>query len=171
MPMVVRWPGRVEAGSTCDVPVCGIDFFPTFLEAAASPVPTGKVLDGISLVPLLTQSGSIQARALFWHFPIYLQAYAGEADDSHDPCFRTRPGTAMRQGKWKFHEYFEDGRLELYDLRIRPERTDECREAVSGKDSGTAPDDDSLAFRSRSTCADEAESEIRSGWDGRIKHE
>ena len=73
-PMVVRWPGRVKAGSTCDVPVCGIDFFPTFLEAAAIPVPEGKVLDGVSLVPLLTQSGTIQDRALFWHFPIYLQA-------------------------------------------------------------------------------------------------
>ncbi|EMI58228.1 arylsulfatase A [Rhodopirellula sallentina SM41] len=129
VPVVVRWPGRVEAGSTCDAPVCGIDFFPTFLEAAASPVPTGKVLDGISLVSLLTQSGSIQARALFWHFPIYLQAYAGEADDSHDPCFRTRPGTAMRQGKWKFHEYFEDGRLELYDLDSDPsERTNVAKQ-------------------------------------------
>ena len=32
------------------------------------------------------------------------------------PWFRTRPGSALRQGKWKLHEYFEDGRLELYDL-------------------------------------------------------
>ncbi len=67
-------------------------------------------------MPLLTQSGQIPDRTLFWHFPVYLQAYAGIADDSHDPLFRTRPGSALRQGKWKLHEYFEDGRIELYDL-------------------------------------------------------
>ena len=49
-----------------------------------------------------------------------MQAYAGKADDSHDPLFRTRPGSALRQGKWKFHEYFEEGRLELYDLEADP---------------------------------------------------
>ena len=118
-PLVVRWPGKVKPGSSCDVPVCGIDFFPTFLEAAGLPVPEGKVLDGVSMVPLLTESGSIPDRALFWHFPIYLQAYS-KNDDSHDPIFRTRPGTALRSGKWKFHEYFEDGRLELYDLEKDP---------------------------------------------------
>jgi arylsulfatase A-like enzyme len=115
-PLVVRWPGKVAANSTCTVPVIGTDFYPTFLEAAGLPVPEGKILDGTSLVPLLTKAGRIPDRALFWHFPIYLQAYAGVEDDSHDPLFRTRPGSALRQGKWKLHEYFEEGRLELYDL-------------------------------------------------------
>jgi arylsulfatase A-like enzyme len=116
VPLVVRWPGHIAAGSTCSVPVSGIDFFPTFLEAGGLAVPEGKVLDGLSLMPLLTQAGPLPDRALFWHFPVYLQKYAGAADDSHDPKFRTRPGCAMRMGKWKLHEYFEDGRLELYDL-------------------------------------------------------
>ena len=115
-PLVVRWPGKIAANSTCEVPVIATDFYPTFLEAADLPVPADKVLDGVSLMPLLTQSGSIPERALFWHFPVYLQAYKGAADDSHDAAFRTRPGSALRQGKWKLHEYFEDGRLELYDL-------------------------------------------------------
>lgn len=115
-PLVVRWPGRVAENSSCEVPVIGTDFFPTFLEAAGLPVPKGKVLDGVSLMPLLTGKGSIAERALFWHFPVYLQSYKGAADDSHDRLFRTRPGSALRIGKWKFHEYFEDGRLELYDL-------------------------------------------------------
>ncbi|MCM2372685.1 sulfatase [Aporhodopirellula aestuarii] len=117
-PLVVRWPAKVPAGSTTDVPVIGIDFFPTFLEAAGVDVPEGKQLDGVSLMPLLTQSGDLGERALYWHFPIYLQAYAGAKDDSHDPLFRTRPGSAIRLGKWKLHEYFEDGRLELYDLDV-----------------------------------------------------
>lgn len=115
-PLLVRWPEKVQPGSSCTVPVSGIDFYPTFLEAAGLPVPDGKILDGVSLLPLLTQSGELPERALFWHFPVYLQAYAGEGDNSHDPLFRTRPGSALRLGKWKFHEYFEDGRIELYDL-------------------------------------------------------
>lgn len=123
-PLVVRWPGRVAANSTCEVPVIGTDFYPTFLAAAGLPIPGNKVLDGENLMPLLTGEGGIADRTLFWHFPVYLQKYAGKGDDSHDPLFRTRPGSALRQEKWKLHEYFEDGRLELYDLESDPgERT------------------------------------------------
>jgi arylsulfatase A-like enzyme len=111
-PMLVRWPGRVKAGTKCDVPVIGVDFYPTFLAAAGVAVPHGKLLDGMDLMPLLTQTGTLPKRALYWHFPIYLQGN----NDSHDPLFRTRPGTAMRLGKWKLHEYFENGDIELYDL-------------------------------------------------------
>ncbi|VGO23123.1 sulfatase [Pontiella sulfatireligans] len=116
VPLLVRWPVKVKPSSTCKVPVVGIDFYPTFLEIAGVDKPQGKVLDGESLVPLLTQSGSFPERTLFWHFPIYLQKYAGKADDSHDVLFRTRPGSTLRQGNWKLHEYFEDGTIELYDL-------------------------------------------------------
>jgi arylsulfatase A-like enzyme len=111
-PMLVRWPGRVKAGTKCDVPVIGVDFYPTFLAAAGVAVPHGKLLDGMDLMPLLTQTGTLPKRALYWHFPIYLQGN----NDSHDPLFRTRPGSAMRLGKWKLHEYFENGDIELYDL-------------------------------------------------------
>jgi arylsulfatase A-like enzyme len=119
-PLVVRWPDRVLPDSTCRVPVSGIDFYPTFLDIAGVDVPEGKILDGVSLMPLLTGSGPIEDRALFWHFPVYLQKYGGVKDESHDPLFRTRPGSTLRQGKWKFHEYFEDGRIELYDLETDP---------------------------------------------------
>ncbi|OVE81282.1 aryl-sulfate sulfohydrolase [bacterium M21] len=115
-PMFVRWPAKVKAGSRCDVPVIGLDFFPTFIKAAGLEKPTDKILDGVSLMPLLTQSGTLPKRALYWHFPVYLQKYAGAEDESHDVHFRTRPGSAIRLGKWKLHEYFEDGRLELYNL-------------------------------------------------------
>ena len=115
VPLLVSWKGRIEPNSTCTTPVCGIDFYPTFLEAAGLPVPEGKLLDGHSLFPLLEQKDGFPERTLFWHFPIYLQGYRNKGD-FHDPLFRTRPGSVIRQGKWKLHEYFEDGRLELYDL-------------------------------------------------------
>ena len=49
VPMFVRWPGRIQQGSTSETPVCGIDLFPTFLDAAGIEKPQGKVLDGVSL--------------------------------------------------------------------------------------------------------------------------
>ncbi|MDF7806459.1 sulfatase [Pontiellaceae bacterium B12219] len=116
VPLVVRWPGFVAPESICTVPVIGTDFYPTFLAAAGLPVPKGKQLDGVSLLPLLTETGTFPERTPFWHFPIYLQKYAGVEDDAHDALFRTRPGSALRQGKWKLYEYFEDGAIELYDL-------------------------------------------------------
>jgi arylsulfatase A-like enzyme len=115
-PFVVRWPAKVKAGTTNDTPVCTIDLFPTFLAAGNIPTPQNKILDGVNIMPLMTQSGDIEKRALYWHFPIYLQAYSVGNDDGRDPLFRTRPGSAMRLGKWKLHEYFEDGKFELYDL-------------------------------------------------------
>jgi len=112
-PTIVRWPGRVKPGTTCETPIIGIDFYPTILEIAGAKKPNGKVLDGVSVMPLLT-GGRIAKRPLFWHFPIYLQ---GKMDGARDPAFRTRPGTVVRLGDWKLHEYFEDGGLELYNLR------------------------------------------------------
>jgi arylsulfatase A-like enzyme len=90
-----------------------VDFYPTFLEVARAEAPGNQVQDGISLLPLLQGQGTIAERPLFWHFPVYLQR---GNEETHDRLFRTRPGSVVRLGRWKLHEYFEDGRLELYDL-------------------------------------------------------
>ena len=119
VPLIVRWPGKVDPGSTCDEPVMNIDFMPTIAEMAGVTIPAEKKIDGVSLVELLSDSkAELEPRSLFWHFPIYLQASGRKKGDvvTHDPWFRTRPGSVVRSGKWKLHEYFEDGRLELYDL-------------------------------------------------------
>lgn len=132
-PMLMRWPGKIEAGSRCDEVVNSLDFYPTFVEVAGIAEPDG--LDGVSLVPLMLGKPWKDVPQ-YWHFPIYLQAYEPGEDDGRDPLFRTRPGSAMRFGKWKLHEYFEDGALELYDLEAdigerknlsttRPEKTAE----------------------------------------------
>jgi arylsulfatase A-like enzyme len=113
-PMCVRWPGVVKPGTHCDRPIIGIDFYPTLLEIAGLHKPEGKLLDGKSIVPLLKGGSTLNREALFWHFPAYLQ---GKAEGARDPYFRTRPGAAMRAGDWKLIEYFEDGALELYNLK------------------------------------------------------
>lgn len=112
-PMLMSWPGTIKPGH-CKVVVNALDFYPTFLEVAG--LESSSKLDGVSLVPLFDEVGAWKAVPQFWHFPIYLQAYNGLKDEARDPLFRTRPGSAVRNGQWKLHEYFEDGSLELYDL-------------------------------------------------------
>lgn len=114
IPLVVWWPGKVKAGSRCEVPVTNMDFYPTLLSIIGASQ-TSLLLDGTDITPLL-EDKEIPERALFWHFPIYLQAYSPKEDAGRDPLFRTRPGSVVRKGQWKLHKYFEDGALELYNL-------------------------------------------------------
>jgi len=111
-PMIVRRPGQIKPGGSCDVPVIIIDFYPTILEMADVPRPHGQVLDGESIVPLLRGRDRLQRDAIYWHFPAYLEAYRGM-----ESPWRTTPAGAVRQGDWKLIEFFEDGRLELYNLK------------------------------------------------------
>jgi arylsulfatase A-like enzyme len=98
-PLIVRWPG-VTKGSTIHEPVSSIDFFPTFCEAAGVRTPQ---VDGISLRPLLT-GGRTSQRPLFWHYPHY-------SDQGG------KPAGAVRLGDWKLIEFYEDSRLELFNIR------------------------------------------------------
>lgn len=104
VPLLVRWPGHVRPGSLCDVPVTGPDLYPTLLDAAALPPRPAQHCDGESLRPLLEERGALGRRAIFWHYPHY-----GNQGGT--------PGSAVRCGDHKLIEFFEDGRVELYDLR------------------------------------------------------
>ncbi|MBM3882967.1 MAG: sulfatase [Verrucomicrobia bacterium] len=110
-PWVVRWPGVVRPGTVCDAMVTSPDVFPTLLEAAGLPARPRTHLDGVSFVAAL--KGQAQTRGpIFWHYPHY-----GNQGGS--------PGGAVRDGDWKLIERYEDGSLELYDLRTDlGERTD-----------------------------------------------
>jgi len=112
-PLIARWPRYGRRGVISDVPVTGVDIYPTLLELAHAPPPPGHALDGVSLVPLLRADTRhvLAGRDLYWHFPAYLQA----RPESLAP-FRTTPAGAIRSGKFKLIEFFEDGKLELYDL-------------------------------------------------------
>lgn len=113
-PMFVFWKGKIKAGQISETPVTNLDFYPTILDVAGIKKPEGKILDGISLIPLLTGNKEFIERPLFWHFPIYLE---GGNIETQDPVFRTRPGSAIRLGDWKLIEYYEDGDLELYNIK------------------------------------------------------
>ena len=104
VPWIVRWPGRVPAGSICATPVISTDCYPTLLEAAGvQPVP-GSTLDGRSLIPLFEQKPGFDRDAIFFHYPNYA---------FHK---KNRLGSAMRAGDFKLITYYDNGELELYRL-------------------------------------------------------
>jgi arylsulfatase A-like enzyme len=102
-PMLVKWPGVVEAGSLCHETVTSTDFYPTMLEMAGLPLRPEQHVDGMSLVPLLKRTGTLNRRAVYWHYP----HYHGSGN---------RPSGAVRAGDYKLIEWYEDGQVELYDL-------------------------------------------------------
>ena len=118
-PFFVVWPNVIEEATTCDTPITGVDLYPTLCEITGADLPEGQICDGVSLLPLLKQTGELEQRSIFWHFPAYLQSYgrkSGRWNGQRDPLFRSRPVSVIRDGDWKLHEYFEDGTLELYNL-------------------------------------------------------
>ncbi|AGA80538.1 sulfatase [Echinicola vietnamensis] len=113
VPMVISWIGTIQADVNND-PVSQMDLFPTLARIIGDEKEDWD-LEGSDITAAL-KGQKMAERDLFWHFPIYLQAYKPLEDQARDPLFRTRPGSVIRSGDWKLHQYFEDGGLELYHL-------------------------------------------------------
>lgn len=103
VPWIFHAPGVTKPGSVCDKPVISTDFYPTLLELADLPLSPQQHRDGVSLVPLLKGS-DLRRGTLFWHYPHY-------GNQGGAPC------GAVRDGDWKLIEWYEDGAVELYNLR------------------------------------------------------
>ena len=102
-PWIVKWPGNVHPNSICDVPVISDDFFPTILEIAGVTSPQDRIIDGVSILPLLLGQDRLKRQALHWHYPHYSNQGG-------------RPGAAIRAGAWKLIHWYEDDAVELYHL-------------------------------------------------------
>ena len=114
VPLLVRWPGVVAPGTTCDVPVTTADIAATLLDAGGVARPPHVALDGTSLRPLLEGSGTIEARDLVWHYPHY-------SNQGGRPAAALLAGDGATPGNDKLGEHFEDQRLELVDVDADPE--------------------------------------------------
>jgi arylsulfatase A-like enzyme len=97
VPLVVRWPGHVRAGTTSAYPVTLCDLLPTAAALAGARVP--EATDGISLQSLLLGGRAPRRAPLYWEF--------------HEGGF----AQAVRMGNWKAVRKGAEGKVELYDLK------------------------------------------------------
>ncbi len=114
VPGIVRWPGRIPAGTTSDLPVIGSDFFPTLLSAAGARIPADRTLDGTNVLGALNGKADTLERKI----PLYWR-------------LRMAPNNlhlAMRKGDWKIIAAEDGSKWELYHLKSDPQETTDLRE-------------------------------------------
>ena len=105
VPFIARWPQVIHAGRISDEPIISMDLYPTFLEAAkVKPDPDLK-LAGKSLIPVFKGEKTLKRKAIYFHYPNYAWHKSN------------RLGGAIRQGDYKLIERFDDGSVELYNLK------------------------------------------------------
>ncbi|MCK3684736.1 sulfatase [Maribellus sp. YY47] len=102
VPLIVRWPGKIKAGSTTEAVVSSVDFYPTFLELSNGEKPNGQVLDGFSMVPVWTENRFDPKREIFTHYPVF----------HHE-----QPMSALRKGDWKIVQNLVSGEFDLFNLK------------------------------------------------------
>jgi arylsulfatase A-like enzyme len=103
-PLMIKWPGITRGGAVVDHEVISTDFLSTICECTGTPI--REAGDGRSLFPLL-RGHKQGTRPLFWHYPHY-------SDQGG------RPAAAVREQEWKLIRFYEDDRLELYNLQNDP---------------------------------------------------
>lgn len=89
VPLMVRWPGKIKPGTISDAVVGAIDLYPTVLDALGLKKPANHIVDGISILPVLRQTGELERNAYFTWFPHII------------------PATSVRVGDWKLIRRFE----------------------------------------------------------------
>ena len=103
VPLVVYWPGKIKPNTISEALVTGTDFYPTLLDMIGMPTLPNQHVDGVSFLPALRGKAHDRG-AIYWHFPHY---------SNHG---YQSPGGAIRLGKYKLLEYYENGSVQLFDL-------------------------------------------------------
>ena len=66
MPAVACWPGTIKAGRVSDATGMGADLLPTMAAIAGAKIPEGLRIDGVNLLPHLSEGTPLPERSLFW---------------------------------------------------------------------------------------------------------
>jgi arylsulfatase A-like enzyme len=82
IPAIVRWPGRVRAGTVSDAQIISMDWLPTLVAAAGTRPAPGHAPDGIDIAGAMN-GGELPERTLFWRYKAHGQR-------------------ACRRGDWKY---------------------------------------------------------------------
>jgi len=80
IPAIARWPGHIRPGSTTNQVAISMDWVPTLLSIAGAQADPAYPLDGISLVPALTQNAAPVPRKLFWRYRFNAQRAVRDGD-------------------------------------------------------------------------------------------
>ena len=96
VPAIIRWPGRIPAGSVSDQVGITMDLTASILAVTSTSVPPEAGLEGINLLPVLEGRAPEIDRTLFWRVT------------------GARPQQAVRSGDWKL--LFDGERALLFDL-------------------------------------------------------
>ena len=105
VPLIVRWPGKVEAGAVEETPVILTDLHPTILSATGLDLNSTIPNDGHNLLPLLKGKEKLKNRAVYWHYP----NFAFHRDN--------RLGSAIREADHKLIYFYDTDSVELYNLK------------------------------------------------------
>jgi arylsulfatase A-like enzyme len=103
VPLLFVWPGVIESGTSIHTPVQHIDLYPTL--SAFMGAEFGHAVDGLSLYDLIMKGVPLPERELYWHYPHYMYQNGAEV---------------VRDERYKYIEFYSDGRKELYDLEKDP---------------------------------------------------
>lgn len=159
-PFVFVMQQKIKPNTQSAVPITNLDIFPTVLKYAGIDNSMLQI-DGDDLSSVLEGKAKTLNRPLFWHFPIYLQAYNKHDNENRDFLFRTRPGSVVRYGDWKLHYYFENNEVELYNLSTdigernnlatrMPEKTEEMQNLLKtwwGKTNAPIPTEQNPEYK------------------------
>ena len=123
MPLLIRYPKAIKAGTVRDEFALNIDLAPTLLELAGVSGP--KTMEGRSLVPLLKGAKTEWRKSFLIEY----------SSDKVFPRIRHMGYKAVRNERWKYIHYFElEGMDELYDLKADPyEMTNIIRQPGAAK--------------------------------------
>ena len=83
VPFIIKAPGKVPAGTTCDLVCAGIDIMPTIIKLAGGTIPQDRVIDGLDISEI----------------------FHGKQKELNRPFFfyQHQALRAVRQGDWKLH--------------------------------------------------------------------
>ncbi|MGL5020154.1 MAG: sulfatase family protein [Luteolibacter sp.] len=122
MPFIVRWPGRVQAGSVSGQTVCFTDLLATFADICGKPLPAGAGPDSFSILPVLEGRHAADKPV---RGPIVMQAsnFSTWSIRSGDWKLIDRPGSGGFSKLAKTQAQPGDPKGQLYNLRDDPAET------------------------------------------------
>ena len=99
-PFIIRWPGKIPAGTTCGELACSMDLLPTLAKLAGGSAPTDRIIDGRDIWPLISgEKDAKTPREAFFYY------YRGDLQ-------------AVRAGDWKLHlPRKQSAAVQLYNLQ------------------------------------------------------